>query len=54
MCENKVGYPHFDVGREDDCIYLRDYRGSSPVEIHMIPEQAYEIALKLLKVVEAK
>lgn len=54
MCEGKDGCPDFDVTREDNCIYLRDYRGNTPVEIHVVPEQAYEIVLKLLKVVEAR
>ena len=53
MCGNECT-PVFDVVRNDDCIRLADYRGDTPVEIHIVPEQAYEIALKLLRVIEAK
>ena len=37
----------FSVTREDDCIYLRDEREGGSIEIHLVPDQAREVA-KLL------
>ncbi len=49
-----VKQEYFPVTREDDCIWLKDLRENPPIEIHLVPEQALEVALNLLRVVESK
>ena len=44
----------FEVTREDDCIWFRDYREGSVIEIHLDPTQAFYIARELLRLIKAK
>ncbi len=37
----------FSVTREDDCIWLRDNRENPPIEIHLVPKQAYMLGFEL-------
>ena len=45
---------YFSLTREDDCIWLRDTREDSAVEIHLDPEQAHDLGLALLEIVDAR
>ncbi len=41
---------HFEIDKADDCIWLRDTRSETPIEIHLVPSQAKEIGEALIEI----